>query len=334
MGLGSSLIFSTAAGEERCPVCGAAPAAEPLETVPYQRIWDLLATEWGVRFPGDVVRRHSPGSDACLVECGGCGLQFFLPLAGGDEEFYRGLAESPTYYSPEKWEFDWTLRRLSPSMSVLDVGCGRGNFLEKVRPRVRKAVGLEANPSAAADARARGLEVVAGELETFAQPNARAFDAACAFHVVEHLALPVTFLRGLLSCVRVGGSLFLSMPNRLRCGRGALEPLDCPPHHLSRWSPAQLRTLEDLLPVRLEEMALEPVEISVPRERLRERVKRGAKRIPGVGDYIGTWGGRAAVRLVFPRFLHAVYRRWGILERLGYCGLSMVARYTVLREES
>jgi hypothetical protein len=79
--------------------------------------------------------------------------------------------------------------------------------------------------------------------------------------------------------------------------------------------------------VRLAELAFEPVEISVPRERLREVVKHAAARIPTAGDFVGRWAGRVSTRLLFPGFLCAIYRRTGILERMGYYGLSIAARY-------
>jgi hypothetical protein len=88
-----------------------------------------------------------------------------------------------------------------------------------------------------------------------------------------------------------------------------------------------LRKLGEVLGVRFTELAFEPVEISVPRERLREAVKHAAARIPAAGDFVGTWAGRASTRLLFPGFLCAIYRRTGVLERMGYYGLSMAARY-------
>ena len=85
--------------------------------------------------------------------------------------------------------------------------------------------------------------------------------------------------------------------------------------------------LGEVLGLRLAEMDFEPVEVSVPRERLREAVRRAVSKIPAAGDFLGAWAGRAATRLLFPRFLCPVYLRTGILERMGYYGLSMAARF-------
>lgn len=314
-------------GDVRCPCCGTQGRSSVVMSVPYREIWDLLAAEWGARFPRDVVQRHTPCEETCLAECGECGLQFFDPPVGGDADFYRTLGGSPLYYISGKWEFGLVKERLSPSMTVLDVGCGNGDFLAGIASFVRRAVGLEQNPDAAAAARGRRVEVVEGDAESFARDNAGSFDAVCAFHVVEHLPSPASFLRILAKCMRPGGSLFISMPNRLRSTPTSLDPLDCPPHHLSRWSPAQLRRLGDILGIGLERISLEPVENSVPRAALRDRVTKVTGKFPVGGDFLGVWIHRFLWRLVLSDPLCSVYRRFGFLERMGFIGTSMLGHF-------
>lgn len=297
-----------------------------LESVPYGKIWDLLKSEWDANVSDEVIRRNTPRENSSLYECGDCGLQFFLPSGEGDEDFYRELGESAGYYSPWKWEFGWAKDRIPPSAAVLDVGCGKGDFLLFLSGQGRRAVGLERNPSAREGAAARGLSVSGASIEEFAKTNRETFDVVCAFHVVEHLSAPVPFLQELLACLRPGGTLFLSMPNRLRSGKALLEPLDCPPHHLTRWGPEPLRRLGDLLGAPMREIAFEPVEISVPWGDLREWIRARSERMPA-GKFLGEWCGRIVPRLVFVPPFVALYRRFRVLERRGYYGLSMVARF-------
>jgi SAM-dependent methyltransferase len=273
-----------------------------------------------------VVGRNTPGEETALFECGICGAQFFDPLAAGDADFYRELGESPRYYASWKWEFDWVKERLPPGVAVLDVGCGSGEFLAGIAPGAGRAVGLEFSPAASARARERGLEVMEGDLAARSGEFARSFDSVCAFHVLEHLPDPVDFLKSLRRCLRVGGSLYVSVPNRMRSGKAPLEPLDCPPHHLTRWSPASLAALvrrSGLLPA---EVATEPVELSIPRDRLRERIRDIVGNVPAVGGMLETWLPRAAWRVVFFPPLLSLYRRYGVLERADFFGLSVVVR--------
>jgi len=298
-------------------------------SIPYRAVWEALASEWGARFSEAVVLRHTPAEEALLVECRGCGLQFFSPAVPGDVEFYRGLAESPRYYASWKWEFGWVLERLRPQDTVLDVGCGRGDFLVEARKVARSAVGLEMNPAAAAAAAARGVEVVQAEIGGFAADHQGVFDAACAFHVVEHLAEPVPFLRAVVSRLKPGGSLFVSVPNRSRSARRLLEPLDCPPHHLSRWSPAQFPALGAVLSFSVREVACEPVPVCVPREEVRGAVRRALARWAAAGEGLGVWAGRAVTRLLFDAPAARLAAGLGIFERLGYRGHPAVARFEV-----
>lgn len=310
-----------------CPCCASRERPALVETIPQRAIWEALDSEWGIRLSPSVARRHSPGEEVRLLECPACGLRFFDPLQGGDPDFYRELGENPGYYSSWKWEFTWAKERLSRTMSVLDVGCGNGIFLSGVRSSVRQARGVDPSAAAVAAAAARGLDVATADPMEFARSHREEFDAVCAFHVVEHLAAPVPFLRSLVAALRPGGYLILSIPNRERSARKPLESLDCPPHHLTRWGSAQVRKLATILDVRLEELAFEPVDISVPRNAVREAVNRAASTIPGVGEFLGRWAGRAATHLLFPDFLRAVYRHTGTFERMGFFGLSMAVRY-------
>ena len=294
--------------------------------VPFREIWDGLRVTWGARFSEEVIRRHTPSGEVSLLECPSCGVQFFDPSVAGDAGFYRELGTSPRYYSPWKWEFDWVKARLAAGAAVLDVGCGSGDFLAHVAPKVRRAAGLEYSLPAVAAARARGLEVLEGGLAERAADFEGSCDAVCAFHVLEHAPDPVSFLGLMRRCLRPGGFVFLSVPNRFRSGRLSFEPLDCPPHHLTRWSPAALEAFVRRAGLAVVETASEPVDVAIPRERLRERVRAAAEKIPGAGRVLGKWLPPLAWRLVLSSPLAALYRRTGILERAGFHGFSVAVR--------
>jgi O-antigen chain-terminating methyltransferase len=71
---------------------------------------------------------------------------------------------------------------------VLDVGCGRGEWLELLREEQLQARGVDVNPVAVAGCRARGLDVVAADAldHLRALPDA-SLGAISAIHVIEHM---------------------------------------------------------------------------------------------------------------------------------------------------
>ena len=101
-------------------------------------------------------------------------------------------------------------------MPILDVGCGRGEWLELLRDEGLKAVGVDSNRLFVACCRARGLDVVEGELLSHLRtlPSA-GLGAVTSFHVIEHLR-PEALMEMLDEAARVlkpGGAIILETPN-------------------------------------------------------------------------------------------------------------------------
>lgn len=102
---------------------------------------------------------------------------------------------------------------LSP---VVDLGCGRGEFLELLKARGIDARGVEASAHAAAECRARGLDVREGDLVEFLRAQADAsLGGVFAAQVAEHLrpAALQSLLREAHRALRPGGLLALETVN-------------------------------------------------------------------------------------------------------------------------
>jgi SAM-dependent methyltransferase len=99
---------------------------------------------------------------------------------------------------------------------VLDLGCGRGEWLELLRERGIAASGADANAEMARRCRERGLDVE--HRDAFAH-LARLGDghagAVTAFHVIEHLPFErlVTLFDEALRVLRPGGAIVFETPN-------------------------------------------------------------------------------------------------------------------------
>jgi SAM-dependent methyltransferase len=101
-------------------------------------------------------------------------------------------------------------------MPVLDIGCGRGEWLELLQEEGLHARGVDANRVLVADCMERGLDVVEADLVSYLRglPD-RSVGAVTGIHVVEHLPAE-TMLTVLDESVRVlksGGVLIFETPN-------------------------------------------------------------------------------------------------------------------------
>src|SRR6266849_9923357 len=178
--------------------------------------------------------------------CAACGLELWEPREMPDarwyEQIYGGRDEELLPLEPGHKYFleDAAAPR---GGELLDVGCGTGNFLAEARDAGYRVTGIELDRNAARFAKERlGLqEVLPLTISEFAaqHPEER-FDVVTFFEVLEHQAAPVEFLQKVKACVRPGGVIALSVPNRERWLTGP-DVLDYPPNHFLRWNAAALR---------------------------------------------------------------------------------------------
>lgn len=109
--------------------------------------------------------------------------------------------------------------------AILDLGCGRGEFLRALSKAGLKGRGIESNASAVAAGQAAGLDVVRGDLIQFLKSTADAsVSGVFAAQVAEHL--PPSALQSLLveahRALKEGGLLILETVNP-RSVTGLLE---------------------------------------------------------------------------------------------------------------
>lgn len=104
----------------------------------------------------------------------------------------------------------------STEAPLLDLGCGRGEWLDVVRAADLHARGVDRNPVVVDACRERGLDVALGDLlETLrAQPDA-SLGAVSALHVIEHLpwARLIELLDEVRRVLRPGGIAIFETPN-------------------------------------------------------------------------------------------------------------------------
>jgi SAM-dependent methyltransferase len=99
---------------------------------------------------------------------------------------------------------------------VIDIGCGRGEWLELLRELGIPARGFDLNRIAVAECRERGLDVHLGDaLHILAALPENGCSALTAFHIIEHVPFEalVTLLDHSLRALKRGGLVLLETPN-------------------------------------------------------------------------------------------------------------------------
>lgn len=178
-----------------------------------------------------------------LYRCLSCFSEFCNPMLPAPPKWYSHIGE---FYG-WRWEFGQFLRdikKLLPTGRVLEIGCGEGIVLQKLKD-LYDAFGIDFNEDAVKKAEAKGLKVYPMTVEDFSRqfPLIK-FDAISFFHVLEHVENPMAFLENVRNLLNSNGLVFLSIPNpnRIRLALSR-EEWDYPPHHLLRFSVAGLQKL-------------------------------------------------------------------------------------------
>jgi 2-polyprenyl-3-methyl-5-hydroxy-6-metoxy-1,4-benzoquinol methylase len=129
-----------------------------------------------------------------------------------------------------------------PGAKVLDVGCGSGALLARMRAVGWDVEGVDFDPQAVEVARARGLTVHCGDLIRQEYPDAH-FDVVHLGHVIEHVHDPLGLVRECRRILQPGGRLVLLTPNAGGWGHRHFDrdwyALD-PPRHLHLFRVANL----------------------------------------------------------------------------------------------
>ena len=98
---------------------------------------------------------------------------------------------------------------------VLDLGCGRGEFLELLRESGRQGVGVESDPALVGVCRSKGLKVEQGGALEFLRDEAGEWDGIIVSHLIEHLPSSEVYLLLAAAAGRLhgGGRLIVLTPN-------------------------------------------------------------------------------------------------------------------------
>lgn len=215
-----------------------------IRTSPRPRCY-LCQSEGRILYQGLRDRLFSAPGDWTLKECQNtdCGLVWLDPIPL-PEDIGKAYAHYYTHGMPEKRMQGYLsrvvnglIRRVLVAMKerhpiasmylgdlkpgrLLEVGCGEGTFLNKLRQHGWSVDGVDLDSKAVEQAeKTYGICVHAGDLESAGFPEA-CFDAVVMNHVIEHVFDPVALLRECRRVLKPGGRLVVVTPNIRSWGHG------------------------------------------------------------------------------------------------------------------
>lgn len=225
-------------------------------------------------------RQIETHGDYKLFQCLSCDLVFSSPMKDPGKDFYESHYETRIVEPPIiRWAHRMFLKK--PSMrkeDLLDIGCGRGDFLYLARKKGFHVKGIDIDGHAVTEGKRRyGLKDLycATIMNIPALFGDHKFDVITFFEVLEHLENPNDFICMVKNLLRSGGYIALSVPNRNRLVK---SKGDRPPKHFTRWSDKPLRVL-------LEKNGFEVLDI-----------KRKKISFDEMNDVLGVYGGFTGIR--------------------------------------
>lgn len=189
-----------------CPLCGGTKSRSAMELLDY----------------------HLTSEPFTLVDCASCGFRFTSPRPNPSSIHHYYASE--TYLSHQSNSRTFislayrVLRRIALRIkaaeifkyaktgSLLDIGCGTGEFLDYSASRGFLPVGVEPNISARNSAIARRSLTIVGRLED--ATSGIPYRVITLWHVLEHLENPHHSIEQIHSMLAERGHLFIAVPNR------------------------------------------------------------------------------------------------------------------------
>jgi len=196
-----------------------------------------------------------------VYRCFDTDFRFFHPSnIAGDGAFYEHFQQFDWYYMAWKWEHEIALQYIKPGMKVLEIGCAKGSFIEKLSQSGVVAVGLELNQNAVLVSQNRGLNIFNQTIQDHVMANVAKYDVVCSFQVMEHIVHIREVLQASADVLKKGGKLIVSVPNNDSFLGLSVNYLNMPPHHMGLWNEEVFKSIAGIFNLKFVEVHFEPLQ--------------------------------------------------------------------------
>lgn len=222
----------------------------------------VIMRDYQNAFSIDVSRLFDGVEKIQLYRCNQTGYRFFYPLhIAGDSQFYEELQRFPWYYMDWKWEHATVQAQIGTAHKILEIGCAKGAFIEKLSNDGLQCTGLEFNEDAIDVCLRKGLDVRSESIQSHAKRFPDCYDIVCSFQVMEHIAPIGEVLEASINTLKKGGRLFISVPNNKSFLGYDWNILNLPPHHMGLWDKPSLKNIEKAFPeLKVKNFFFEPLQ--------------------------------------------------------------------------
>lgn len=254
--LSNSIVSQVDYEENSCPICGACSFK------PYTEIKSAIKL-----IPEGLDRAQNV--EVNVERCSKCGIYRSVVLnnTASSCRDTKSVSDISTFYAADSICFEASvsknsyngesvfskneLRMLStqPPATLLDVGCGGGQFLLSARARGYNVTGIDLDPRAVSYVKSCGIEALHCSLEEV--PINRKFDIITAFGVLEHIPNPQEFFKEIKLRLKPEGEILIGVPNASSLNKVVSSlsrhnwDMFIEPGHLYHYSAAVLRQLAD-----------------------------------------------------------------------------------------
>jgi O-antigen chain-terminating methyltransferase len=132
------------------------------------------------------------------------------------EDQHRGSRETIKSRLAVYMPFIEKIQEVHPNATALDLGCGRGEWLELLKDHQLSATGIDLDDGMLSACRSRGLDVQTGDAIAYLKSlPADSLSIVSGFHIAEHLSLGdlETLIKEALRVLKPAGLLILEAPN-------------------------------------------------------------------------------------------------------------------------